>query len=120
MRYGPSSRSVYAWLRLVYSGCRKVDGQWQALLVTGSPGGFSSLDECYARGDPGPLGRSEAPALLQRSALIARMNLGPLAARLSPIRKHIFVRVEGEAIEVALIDLESRRRLTVNKASGTT
>lgn len=32
--------------------------------------------------------------------------------------KHIFVRVEGEAIEVALIDLEkSRRRLTVNKAS---
>lgn len=35
--------------------------------------------------------------------------------------KHIFVRVEGEAIEVALIDLEkSRRRLTVNKASSTT
>lgn len=104
--------------RLVYSGCRKVDGQWQALLVTEALEGFSSLDECYARGDQDRWGEAKHQRILQQiGATIARMNLAHWQhGCLYP--KHIFVRVEGEAIEVALIDLEkSRRRLTVNKAS---
>lgn len=35
----------------VYAHCRKVAGVWQALLVTEALEGFSSLEECYARGD---------------------------------------------------------------------
>lgn len=104
--------------RLIYSGCRKVDGQWQALLVTEALEGFSSLDECYARGDQDRWGEAKHQRILQQiGATIARMNLAHWQhGCLYP--KHIFVRVEGEAIEVALIDLEkSRRRLTVNKAS---
>ncbi|MFP8319507.1 lipopolysaccharide kinase InaA family protein [Pseudomonas aeruginosa] len=102
--------------RLIYSGCRKVDGQWQALLVTEALEGFSSLDECYARGDQDRWGEAKHQRILQQiGATIARMNLAHWQhGCLYP--KHIFVRVEGEAIEVALIDLE-KSRLTVNKAS---
>ena len=37
--------------KVVYAHCRKVAGVWQALLVTEALEGFSSLEECYARGD---------------------------------------------------------------------
>ncbi|MCY1295727.1 hypothetical protein D3C76_739120 [compost metagenome] len=103
--------------RVVYAGCRKLDGEWQALLVTEALDGYSSLAECYARRDQDRWGEAMHQRILQQfGGMIARLN----AARwqhgcLYP--KHLFVRVEGEKIEVALIDLEkARRRLSVKRA----
>ncbi|WP_410477672.1 lipopolysaccharide kinase InaA family protein [Pseudomonas aeruginosa] len=80
--------------------------------------GFSSLDECYARGDQDRWASAKHQRILQQiGATIARGILPHWQHTVVSIRKHIFVRsARGEA-EVALIDLEKSRPLTVNKAS---
>ncbi|MNZ33120.1 hypothetical protein D3C78_504590 [compost metagenome] len=103
---------------VVYAGCRKVAGEWQALLVTESLDGYSSLEECYARGDQDRWGEALHQRILQQlGAAVARLNAGHWQhGCLYP--KHMFVRVEGEKIDVALIDLEkARRRLSVHRAA---
>lgn len=104
--------------QLVYCATRQRDGQQQAVLVTAALEGFDSLESCYARGDQ--LRWSEP----QRSRIFRQ--LGSLLARLHQARwqhgclypKHIFLRIDGEAVELALLDLEkSRRRLTRQRAA---
>lgn len=77
--------------RLVYSGCRKVDGQWQALLVTEALEGFSSLDECYARGDQDRWGEAKHQRILQQigATIHCPDESRPLAARLSLSEAHL-------------------------------
>ncbi len=102
---------------IVYAYCRKVAGVWQALLVTKELEGFSSLEDCYARGDEQVWGEAlHQRVLLELGACIARLNLGRLQHGCLRM-KHIFVRVQGEEVEVGLLDLEkSRQRFTVRQA----
>ena len=102
----------------VYAHCRKVAGVWQALLVTEALEGFSSLEECYARGDQQVWGEALHQRVLQAiGACIARFNRGRWQHGCLRM-KHIFVRVQGDAVEVALLDLEkSRQRFTVAQAA---
>lgn len=104
--------------KVLYADCRKVAGVWQALLVTEALEGFSSLEECYARGDQQVWGEPLHQRILQAlGACIARFNRGRWQHGCLRM-KHIFVRVQGEAVEVALLDLEkSRQRLTVAQAA---
>lgn len=95
---------------LVYAECRKVDGVWQALLITEELEGFSSLEDCYAREDELLWGEALHQRVLQEvGACLARFNLGRWEHGCLRM-KHVFVRVQGEKIEVALLDLEKSRR----------
>jgi hypothetical protein len=112
-----AERKVIAPL-VVYSDCQKIAGTWHALLVTESLDGFSSLEDCYARGDEQQWGDE----LHQRIAYdigctLARYNLGRWQH--GALRtKHVFVRILGDKVETAVLDLEkSRRRLTTIRAA---
>ncbi len=95
---------------LVYAECRKVDGVWQALLVTEALEGFSSLEECYARGDEQLWGEALHQRVLQEvGACLARFNLGRWQHGCLRM-KHVFVRVQGDKVEIALLDLEKSRQ----------
>ena len=95
---------------LVYAECRKVDGVWQALLITEALEGFSSLEECYARGDEQLWGEALHLRVLQEvGACLARFNLGRWQHGCLRM-KHVFVRVQGDKIEIALLDLEKSRQ----------
>lgn len=103
---------------LLYAECRKQDGVWQALLITEALEGFSSLEECYARGDEQLWGEPLHLRILQEvGACIARFNLGRWQHGCLRM-KHVFVRVQGEKIEIALLDLEKSRRLLRAKAAA--
>lgn len=94
----------------VFSAVRKVQGQWQGLLVTQALSGYVSLDQWYA---------SDAP--VRHGAAVHRHMLRELAATLSRAHahglqhgclyaKHVFIRVHSHGVEVALLDLEKSRR----------
>lgn len=104
--------------RVVYSGARKWHGHWQALLVTEALNGFMSLDDWYASGQPSALGPAIHERLLKTLArTLANMHRGRWQhGCLYP--KHIFVRAQGDTVDIALLDLEkSRQRLTTQAAS---
>jgi hypothetical protein len=95
---------------LVYAECRKVDGVWQALLITEALEGFSSLEECYARGDEQLWGEALHLGVLQEvGACLARFNMGRWQHGCLRM-KHVFVRVQGDKVEIALLDLEKSRQ----------
>ena len=103
---------------VVYADCRKVSGVWHALLVTESLDGFSSLEDCYARGDDKTWGEE-----LHRRVL---HEIGCMLARFNKDRwqhgclrmKHVFVRIQGDKVETATLDLEkSRQRITALRAA---
>ena len=96
--------------KLVFAECRKVDGTWQALLITEALEGFSSLEDCYARGDQLAWGEAVHLRILQElGACLARFNLGRWQHGCLRM-KHVFVRVLGEKVEIALLDLEKSRQ----------
>jgi hypothetical protein len=103
---------------LVYADCRKVAGVWHALLVTEGLEGFSSLEDCYARGDELTWGEALHQQILQElGASLARYN----AARWQHgcLRmKHVFVRVQGDKVEIALLDLEKSRQRWLAKSAA--
>jgi tRNA A-37 threonylcarbamoyl transferase component Bud32 len=96
---------------LVYGGAQHRGGQWRALLVSEALEGFVSLEQWYAGERP------EAGLNLRMLQQLARMlerlhragwQHGCLYA------KHIFVKpgtgLQGDEVEVALLDLEKSRR----------
>lgn len=95
---------------LLYCAARRVQGEWQALLVTRALDGFVSLEQWYATPQP-----EAARAALMRA-------VGETLGRLHRARwqhgccypKHLFVRCEADGrVQVALLDLEkSRRRIS--------
>ncbi len=104
--------------KLVYAECRKVAGVWQALLITEALDGFSSLEECYADQQELRWGEPLHLRVLQEvGACLARFNLGRWQHGCLRM-KHVFVRVQGEQIEIALLDLEkSRQSMTAKHAA---
>lgn len=103
---------------VVYADCRKVSGVWHALLVTESLDGFSSLEDCYARGDDKGWGDALHQRILQEiGCMLARFNQGRWQHGCLRM-KHVFVRIQGDKIEVATLDLEkSRQRITALRAA---
>lgn len=103
---------------VVYSDCRKVSGVWHALLVTESLDGFSSLEDCYARGDDKQWGEALHQRILHEiGCTLARFNKGRWQHGCLRM-KHVFVRVQGDKVEIATLDLEkSRQRLTATRAA---
>lgn len=104
--------------RLVFAACRKVAGEWQALLVTEALEGYVSLEDCYARGEPQRWGEALHQRILQQvGAVVGRLNRGGWQHGCLYL-KHVFVRLQGEQIEVALLDMEkSRKRLLARRAA---
>jgi hypothetical protein len=103
---------------LVYADCRKVAGVWHALLVTEGLEGFSSLEDCYARDEQLVWGEPlHLKVLHEIGACLARYNRGRWQHGCLRM-KHVFVRVQGDSVEVALLDLEkSHRRFSAKRAA---
>jgi hypothetical protein len=103
---------------LVYAECRKVAGEWQALLITEALDGYSSLEKCYSRGTEQTWGELLHQQVLHEVGVcLARFNRGRWQHGTMRLA-HIFVRVQGTQIDVALLDLEkSRQRLLATSAA---
>ena len=99
--------------RLVYCGAAHCPQQgWRGLLVTEALEGFEDIDSFYANGARERYDQALQQRLLQAvGATLARMHQGRWQHGCL-YAKHVFVRVVGMEVEVALLDLEkSRRRL---------
>jgi len=104
--------------KLVYADCIKVSGTWHAQLITEALDGFSSLEDCYARGDELQWGEALHLRILSEfGSTLARFNLGRWQHGCVRL-KHAFVRLQGEQIEIALIDLEkSKKKFSAKQAA---
>lgn len=105
--------------KLIYCGVEHDPQQgWRGLLVTAELEGFVNIESWYAQGGREVCGEAVHTQLLQLvGATLARMHLGRWQHGCL-YAKHIFVRINGETPQVALLDLEkSRRRLTRVQAS---
>lgn len=103
---------------VVFADCRKVSGTWHALLVTRALDGFSSLEDCYARGDDQQWGEElHLRILYEIGRMLARFNKDRWQHGCLRM-KHVFVRVQADKIEIATLDLEkSRQRITALRAA---
>lgn len=105
--------------RLIYCGIEH-DPQrgWCGLLVTECLHGFEDIDSWYARGGRETCDETQHTRLLRQiGATLARMHLGRWQHGCL-YAKHVFVRLDGDAPQVALLDLEkSRRRLSRLRAA---
>lgn len=103
---------------VVYADCRKVSGTWHALLVTEALEGFSSLEDCYARGDDQQWGEALHLRILHEiGCTLARFNRGRWQHGCLRM-KHVFVRVQADKVEIGVLDLEKsrQRRTAINAA----
>ena len=99
--------------KLVFCAAREHQGQWQGVLVTEELTGFVSLGQWYASEETVTRRR----AVLQQLAVVLRRLHGGRRQHGCLYAKHIYVRVNGDRAEVALLDLEkSRRRLLRSRA----
>lgn len=104
--------------RLIFAGCRRWEGTWQAVLVTEALEGFDSLEDCYLQHREKEWGEALHLAILAEvGRMLGRLNLGRRQHGCLYL-KHVFVQVQDGDIRVALIDLEkSRTRLTRQQAA---
>ena len=99
--------------KLVFCAARQHEGQWQGLLVTEELSGYVSLGQWYQ----GSATLAQRRAVLQQLACVLKRLHSGRRQHGCLYAKHIYVRVEGERAEVALLDLEkSRRRLLRGRA----
>ena len=98
---------------LVFCAARQHQGRWQGLLVTEELSGYVSLGQWYQLGAT----TAQRHAVLQQLACVLKRLHSGRRQHGCLYAKHIYVRVEGEQAEVALLDLEkSRRRLLRSRA----
>lgn len=105
--------------QLVYCDVRHSAEQgWRGLLVTKALDGFVDIDSWYAQGGLEQCGEPLHQQLLQQiGAMLARMNQGRWQHGCL-YSKHVFVKVDAQGVEVALLDLEkSRQRLSRQQAA---
>jgi tRNA A-37 threonylcarbamoyl transferase component Bud32 len=99
--------------QLVFCAARQQAGRWQGLLVTKELSGFVSLDQWYAAEAPA---RQRQAVLRELARVLHRLHLGRRQHGCL-YGKHVYVRIDGEQVDVALLDLEkSRRRLLRRRA----
>lgn len=99
--------------KLLFAACRKQRGNWQAVLVTEALEGFCSLEQCYLDRQELQWGEVLHHRVLKEiGRVLGRLNRGKRQHGCLYL-KHVFVRVRGDEVDVALIDMEkSRKRLT--------
>jgi tRNA A-37 threonylcarbamoyl transferase component Bud32 len=105
--------------QLIYCGVERDPQQgWRGLLVTAALDGFADIESWYADGGRQACGEARHAQLLQQiGATLARMHLGRWQHGCL-YAKHVFVRLDDDAPQVALLDLEkSRRRLSRVRAA---
>lgn len=97
--------------RLVYCGVERDPQQgWRGVLVTEALEGFENVELWYAQGGREACGETQHTRLLKQiGATLARMHLGHWQHGCL-YAKHVFVRLEGEQPQVALLDLEKSRK----------
>lgn len=104
--------------QIVYCGTERGADGWRGLLVSEALEGFQDIESWYAAGGREQLAAAQHDQLLQQiGAMLARMNLarwqhGCLYA------KHVFVKVTGNELDVALLDLEKSRRRWTRKSAA--
>ncbi len=96
---------------LVYGGARRLQGQWQALLVTEALHDYVSLEHWYERDVDATLNAHMLQAL---GSTLARLHAGRWQHGCC-YAKHIFIRTRPDAtgalqVDIALLDLEKSRR----------
>lgn len=98
---------------IVYCAAQQQQGQWQALLVTEELVGFVSLEQWYATASNAGNHR-----LLEQLALtLLRLHQGGWQHGCC-YPKHVFVKQQGNTVQIALLDLEkSRRRFNSGSAA---
>lgn len=105
--------------KLVYHAARRVQGQWQAVLVTEALQDYVSLQQLYA---DAPSDALRHAVLRQLAITLARLHLGGWQHGCC-YPKHIFVKISqtpsaAPPVDIALLDLEkSRRRMSIQSAS---
>ncbi|MBB2495572.1 lipopolysaccharide kinase InaA family protein [Aquipseudomonas ullengensis] len=105
--------------RLVYcDASHGAEHGWRGLLISEALDGFVDIDSWYAQGGLEQWGESLHLQLLQQiGAMLARMNRGRWQHGCL-YAKHVFVKVDAQGVEVALLDLEkSRKRLSRQRAA---
>jgi tRNA A-37 threonylcarbamoyl transferase component Bud32 len=103
---------------LLYSDVRKLNGEWQSVMLTAALDGFVSLEDFYNQGVVKLLGQTLHLEILMRyGGVLAQLNMGGWQHGCLYL-KHIFVDIQTPVIKVALLDFEkARRRLTVRQAA---
>lgn len=94
-------------LSAAWYGQRKVDGQWQAMLLTHALDDWQDLESWLTRWPQ--LHEAQRHAILQACGQLARIlhACGQIHGCFYP--KHIFLRAEGDRFAACLIDLEKTR-----------
>lgn len=102
----------------IYAGCRKVNGECHSLLATESLDGYSNREDCYANGDRERWGMTLHQRILRQcSVTLGKLNAGRWQHGCLYL-KHVFVKVDGERIDIALIDPEKvRQRFSTKRAT---
>lgn len=103
---------------MLYGGTDRESGAWRGLLVTEELQGYMEIDQWYRRNEKSPWGEAIRQNMLE--------SLAGAFKRMHRIRrlhgccyaKHIYVRVDGDKVQAAFLDLEkSRKRHTVYSAA---
>lgn len=105
--------------RLVYCGLEHDQQQgWRGVLVTEALEGFEHVEQWYAKGGRETCSEAQHDLLMQQiGATLARMHRGHWQHGCL-YAKHVFVRMNGDQPQVALLDFEkSRRRLSRLRAA---
>ena len=103
---------------LLYSDVRKLDGVWQAVMITAALDGYLSLEDFYAQGLDRSVGTDRHHEILRAyGRALATLNRGRWQHGCLYL-KHVFVDLRGGGLKVALLDFEkSRKRITAMRAS---
>lgn len=95
---------------VLFAACRKQQGEWQALLITGGLEDFCSLEDCYTQQRQLAWGEALHLQILgECGRVLGRLNRGRWQHGCLYM-KHLFVRLRDGRVEVALIDLEKSRQ----------
>ncbi len=94
---------------LVFAGCRKWEGVWQAVLLTEGLEGFESLEDCYRRKAEQCWGEVLHLQIIREVGRVIGLLNAACRQHGCLYLKHVFVNVSEGAFQVALIDLEKSR-----------
>ncbi len=97
---------------IVFAEVRKVDGDWQAILVTKALDGYVDLEAWYRAGGKERIGETQHQKLLQKLGRVLGVMHGKQWQHTCLYPKHIFLTAGSveSTPEVALLDLEKARR----------
>ncbi|MBK8103924.1 MAG: InaA protein [Cellvibrionales bacterium] len=105
---------------IVFAEARKVNGDWQAVLVTKSLDGFVDLETWYGRGGRQRIGDEQHQRLLQEMGRVLGVVHNAQWQHTCLYPKHIFLTAGDTVVlpEIALLDLEKARHCWLPKKAS--